>query len=116
MQASSNAQKVRLMRTATSNISNYMKWHNEMTFLEPDALKPWQPYCSVLGTSEGCVVLQLRLGALVREVSIAAACATCAEKRFCARCGGSGCHWHLMLARHTTAQFSDPPRLLYTVV
>jgi hypothetical protein len=68
VQARDNGQKVRALRTATENVAKYTEWHKTTTFLRPAALEPWRRYCCVLGQHQGCVVLRIRIGALVREV------------------------------------------------
>lgn len=71
MQATTSARKVRALRGAAEQISRHLKWHKQMVFLQPPALRAWQHYCCVLGMFDGYVVLQVRLGALIREVRIA---------------------------------------------
>lgn len=68
LQASTNGQKVRAIRGAAEQVSRHLRWHKQMKFLQPPALRTWQQYCAVLGTHDGYVVLQVRLGALIREV------------------------------------------------
>lgn len=68
MQARSSAHKVQIMRKTTAHIEQYIKWHTNMQFLPAPELKAWQRYCSFMGLYQGYVVLQLRPGALLKEV------------------------------------------------
>lgn len=68
MQARTTAEEVRALRAATEHMRMHVRWHSSMRFLEPPELRTWHPYCCVRGLTGGYVVLQLRLGALIREV------------------------------------------------
>jgi hypothetical protein len=68
VQADNTNKRISAIRVATKHMSDHVKWHQNMNFMMPQALKPWRPYCTVLGVWEGFVGLQLRLGPLIQEV------------------------------------------------
>ena len=68
LQARTTSEKLASIHRAAEHLKQHVEWFNGTTFLDAAALRAWQPYCRVPGTHGGCVVLELDVGALTREV------------------------------------------------